>query len=1007
MNPIDAVLSDSFGQALGLALLHFVWQGALVALLLAVALYLLRRRSAQVRYAASCVAMLLVLTLPAVTFGLLLQAPADASATLSVAPPEATVTTEANTTPALAPLPETPPSWQQETTAMMHTALPWLVLLWMAGVLGLSMRYLAGWTYTLRLRRRGTREVGQRWHDQLTDLKQRMGIRRTVRLASSLLVRVPTVTGWLRPIILMPVSVFTGLSPRQIEMVLAHELAHIRRHDYLINLLQAACETVLFYHPAVWWVSKRIRIEREHCCDDVVVSVCGDAYTYVAALAKMEEVRQRTPQLALAATGGSLLDRVRRLLEGPDTDTPRSARWFAGLIVLSVFALSLFLSSVLGTIWSNVQHGTPAATDQEEARAYFSFEDAEERGQRFQALMQSGDYEQTAQKLEAFIFEDRSTRTQLEALDELRALPRRASVPALATIAERHPRQRVRLEAIQWVGRMGDAYVVAMLERMAFDDQSRAVQMEALDALRNLPDKIGLPSLIKFAQTHPRDAMRSEAVQWLGRLGDEAARVTLAKILYADAAPYVQEETFDALKSLPRGLDPMVLREIAFEHPNEAVREKALEELKRVLLPQRVQEKFQRERALRMQANRSENPYADTAQRLETLIFDSDDQAVQLEALDALANLSARISLPSLERIADTHPDTQVQSQATRLVDIVTERLKNEEQHTITWSQALKDLDHEDKAQRIQAVKALEASASRRATGVLTKVAFNDPSTEVQAEALDALRDRDGLEALAAIARIARQHPNAAIRTEALHSMGTMALHDKLDVLEEVIFNDESPSVQSAALVLLKDLPKELSMPLLGTIARRHPNATIRDEAQRYLNRFLEEREDDTGETYSWQQALVDLDATAASRRLIALRKVKEKEGIDFIPILADMAYEDPSLEVQLEILDIFRDRGDWDGTSWVVHIVRNHPDAEMRQEAVQSLEGLNPDEYTALLEEVIFRDQSLAVQLEALDLVDDLPVDKREPLLRKISQRQRLPDELRMEATEMLEDDG
>ena len=105
------------------------------------------------------------------------------------------------------------------------------------------------------------------------------------------MVRVPTIVGCLRPVILLPASVVTGLPASHLDAVLAHELAHVRRHDYLVNVLQSLVETLLFYHPAVWWCSRQIRIEREHCCDDLVVEACGDRVVYAHALAQLEELR--------------------------------------------------------------------------------------------------------------------------------------------------------------------------------------------------------------------------------------------------------------------------------------------------------------------------------------------------------------------------------------------------------------------------------------------------------------------------------------------------------------------------------------------------------------------------------------------------------------------------------------------------------------------------------------------------------------------------------------------
>ena len=118
-------------------------------------------------------------------------------------------------------------------------------------------------------------------------LSRRLHITRAITLFESTLVDVPTVIGFVKPVILLPASVLGGLTPQQLEAILAHELAHIRRHDYIVNLLQSLLETLLFYHPAVWWLSRRIRIEREHCCDDLAVSLCGDPLVYARALADL------------------------------------------------------------------------------------------------------------------------------------------------------------------------------------------------------------------------------------------------------------------------------------------------------------------------------------------------------------------------------------------------------------------------------------------------------------------------------------------------------------------------------------------------------------------------------------------------------------------------------------------------------------------------------------------------------------------------------------------------
>jgi uncharacterized protein (TIGR03435 family) len=274
-NEIRSILHPAV-QAIGWALLHFVWQGALLAAFVATIF-----RSAP--------------SAPHVTVVTATDRPA-----IAAAPPHT----------GRAPLADLP-AWPMHR----ENALPgWAVCLWLAGVAVLSIYTAAGWMRVRTLRQRSASPLNAEWNDTLHGLMQKLRISRPVRLCSSTIAEVPALIGWLRPCILLPVAAVAGLSESQLRAVLAHELAHIRRHDYLVNLLQAMVETLLFYHPAVWWVSRRIREEREHCCDDLAVSVCGDVIVYASALAQLEELRGAISEPALAATGGDLLARIRRLL---------------------------------------------------------------------------------------------------------------------------------------------------------------------------------------------------------------------------------------------------------------------------------------------------------------------------------------------------------------------------------------------------------------------------------------------------------------------------------------------------------------------------------------------------------------------------------------------------------------------------------------------------------------------------------------------------------------------
>jgi uncharacterized protein (TIGR03435 family) len=222
-----------------------------------------------------------------------------------------------------------------------------LITFWLLGVSLLLTRLGAGCWRVRRLHIAARLEAPSRWQLLAEDLGRRLGLRRRFLIVDSARVSTPTVIGWLRPVVLLPIAALSGLTPRQIEAILAHELAHIRRHDFLINLLQTLGETALFYHPAVWWISSRIRTEREHCCDDVAVSVCGDAREYAAALTELAAWSVAHPALAMAATRGPLLNRVRRLLRLEESNRRFSRTTLAVAVVLTTVAGVVALDTIL------------------------------------------------------------------------------------------------------------------------------------------------------------------------------------------------------------------------------------------------------------------------------------------------------------------------------------------------------------------------------------------------------------------------------------------------------------------------------------------------------------------------------------------------------------------------------------------------------------------------------------------------------------------------------------
>ena len=284
--------------AIGWTLIHSLWEGAILSAALAAAL--LPIRSARVRYAAACAALLLMLG----GFGFTLVRMMPESPRAGTFQPLVFRAGELRTAV------DTPGNWEPALSQIAS----WLAPFWIAGVFAFYIRHVAGLAMVYKLRRKGVCYAPARWQPELARLSALMRLSRPVLLLESCLAETPIVLGHFRPVILMPVELLVGLPAGQIEAILLHELAHVRRHDYMVNVLQRLIEGLLFYHPAVWWISRIVRAERENCCDDVVVSIRGNAHEYALALAALEQNRGSGREPALAATGGSLVTRIRRLL---------------------------------------------------------------------------------------------------------------------------------------------------------------------------------------------------------------------------------------------------------------------------------------------------------------------------------------------------------------------------------------------------------------------------------------------------------------------------------------------------------------------------------------------------------------------------------------------------------------------------------------------------------------------------------------------------------------------
>lgn len=345
MTTLTNWISPGTMQSLGWALVHFLWQGTALAAVAAVAMALSRRSSA--RYWIGICVLGLMLLSPIATFVFYSQ--------------QHTALTDVRKSSPLimATWPITTDTTAQSATrtsgVRAPNTFPWLVEAWLLGVALLGLRSAGGFVLLQRERGRKSSVLEDRLLEIGYTLQDQLGIDRAIEFCESVYLQAPAVIGWFRPIIYLPATALTGLSEEQLRLVIAHELAHIQRFDSFVNLFQVCVETLLFYHPAVWWLNRRIRAEREHCCDEIAVALCGNAVEYARALTLMEEWRS-APELAMAANRGPLTQRIRHLL-GLNSGRREGVRKFG----LGGSVLFLATALIAGDALLGIAYPTPAA----------------------------------------------------------------------------------------------------------------------------------------------------------------------------------------------------------------------------------------------------------------------------------------------------------------------------------------------------------------------------------------------------------------------------------------------------------------------------------------------------------------------------------------------------------------------------------------------------------------------------------------------------------------------
>jgi len=333
MNVLIQWLSEDLVYALGWTFFHSIWQASLIALALAFALQMTPVKRANLRYQISIFALFSVFITALCTFifyyGTYTNGELSEPATTLIGGAEINV----ETTSFLSTI----SYWQQS----LEVYLPFIVAIWIAGMLIFAIRMAGGVIY-IRHIRTTSQSIGSPYTDVLSTFQKKLKFKKAVRMASSAWVKVPMVVGHLKPYILFPIGAMNQLSPQELEAILAHELAHIQRFDYLQNMIQSVIEIVFYYHPAIWWISAVIRSERENTCDDIAVKLCGSSMTYAKALVQLETIHHhRSPVLAvpLFKSKAQLLMRIKRILNQPNNKSNTMEKLIATSVCLVCFVL--------------------------------------------------------------------------------------------------------------------------------------------------------------------------------------------------------------------------------------------------------------------------------------------------------------------------------------------------------------------------------------------------------------------------------------------------------------------------------------------------------------------------------------------------------------------------------------------------------------------------------------------------------------------------------------------
>jgi beta-lactamase regulating signal transducer with metallopeptidase domain len=331
MNALIQSLDPSLTNALGWTIIHSFWQASLIALLMSLLHRYSNQKNATFRYGISVVSMILVFAVSAITFGIYYTSSSVATeglANLEIGQINLGERTEPSGTM----------SWQVICAQNIDT----INLIWITGVLFFMFRFILSYAFTKYLRHSAIFTNVHLLEQSLARIKNSLLINKTIEIAESAKIKSPVLLGHFKPIILFPLGIVNMLSTEEVDAIIMHEIAHIKRNDYLTNIFLTIIEIFFYFHPAVWWISANVKAERENCCDDFALSKNINKVVYANALVKLEEIKSKgIPSLAIpfSSKKHQLINRIKRIMNMPQTQTDFKEKSIATILLLSMVLL--------------------------------------------------------------------------------------------------------------------------------------------------------------------------------------------------------------------------------------------------------------------------------------------------------------------------------------------------------------------------------------------------------------------------------------------------------------------------------------------------------------------------------------------------------------------------------------------------------------------------------------------------------------------------------------------